>query len=134
MNFEIIENWVLIIEIKRPVRHFTISDFFFSIPNKKELSIVKCKKKISTVVFVNSDMRRKLNIVGIYFFSFWIEWNQSIRYSIWCFLLLEKLPLYISTKQWSFVSITFRSLRKTWLYRTIPGEAEIDKWVKIVCS
>lgn len=73
MNFEIIENWVFIIEIKRPVRHFTISDFFF---NSEQKRAYNCKMKKNIVVFVNSDMRRILNIIGFDFF-FFLNWIKS---------------------------------------------------------
>lgn len=62
------------IEIKRPVRHFPIYDFFIQFRTRA----YNCKMKktlFSFAVFVNSDMRRKMNITGFGFF-FLFELNK----------------------------------------------------------
>lgn len=58
------------IEIKRPVRHFPIYDFFIQFRTRAYNCKMKKNPLFSFAVFVNSDMRRKMNIIGFDFFSF----------------------------------------------------------------
>lgn len=75
MNFEIIENWVFIIEIKRPVRHFTISDFFFNSEQKRAYNC-KMKKNIFYCGICQFWYEKDIEYYRVWFF-FFLNWIKS---------------------------------------------------------
>lgn len=75
MNFEIIENWVFIIEIKRPVRHFTLSDFFFNSEQKRAYNC-KMKKNIFYCGICQFWYEKDIEYYRVWFF-FCLNWIKS---------------------------------------------------------
>lgn len=75
MNFEIIENWVFIIEIKRPVRHFTLSDFFFNSEQKRAYNC-KMKKNIFYCGICQFWYEKDIEYYRVWFF-FFLNWIKS---------------------------------------------------------